>query len=111
MSFKLIVRDSVSVNVKGLIADESGKSDRFEFRLQCRRMGADALKTSIKTDVEKSVIEFMQDVVEGWSGVVDDNGAVIEFSDDAARRLLDIPGVANIAFTAYLAENGAKEKN
>ncbi len=111
MSFKLIVRNTVSVPVKGVISDDAGKPERFEFRLQCRRMGADDLKGAINKDSEKSVIDFMADVIEGWSGVQDDMGAAVPFGDEAARRLLDIPGVANLAFTSYLSENGAKEKN
>ena len=111
MSFKLIVRNTVSVPVKGVISDEAGKPERFEFRLQCRRMGADDLKATISKDSERSVIDFMADVVQGWSGVMDDSGAAVPFDDDAARRLFDIAGVANLAFSSYLAENGAKEKN
>lgn len=111
MAFKLIARNSVNVPVKGVLSDDAGQPERFEFTLQCRRLGADALRDKLKNGGERSVKSFMQDVAEGWRGVQGADGQPLPFTDDNLDALLDTPGLAQLAFEAYLQEQAAKAKN
>lgn len=110
MAFKLIERNTVPVTVKGKIADEHGKTEIFDFILTCKRLGADALQDALKTE-DRNLKSFMADVVEGWKGVHDAAGAPVDFTPDALDQLLDVPGVAGLAFKTYLEEQGARAKN
>ena len=110
MAFKLIERNTVPVTVKGKIADENGKTEIFDFTLTCKRMGADALQDALKTE-DRNIKSFMADVVEGWKGVHDATGAAVDFTAEALDQLLDVPGIAGLAFKAFLEEQGARAKN
>lgn len=108
--FKLIERNTVSVPVKGVITDDSGKPERFEFSLLCRRLGADALSERLK-EPDRSVKAFMQEVAEGWRGVADAEGQPLAFNEANLEALLETPGMAHLAFQSYLQEQAAKAKN
>lgn len=110
MVFKLIERNTVAVPVKGEIADESGKTERFDFSLLCRRLGADALSEQLK-DSERSIKAFMLDVTEGWRNVADADGNPVPFSESHLDELLETPGMAQLAFQCYLKEQAVKAKN
>ncbi|MEN9885770.1 MAG: hypothetical protein RL758_348 [Pseudomonadota bacterium] len=110
MTFKLVQRNSCKVPVRGVLKADDGKMEKFEFNLVCRRLGAAELKSALD-DKERSVIDFVQSLAEGWSGVKDEDGNEIPFNQDALAQLLDVPGVARLAFDAYLVEQGAREKN
>jgi len=110
MAFKLVQRNSCQVPVKGVLKDDDGKLERFEFTLTCRRLGASELKAALD-DKERSVVDFVHGLAEGWSGVTDADGNDVRFSQEALNRLLDTPGVARLAFDSYLVEQAAKEKN
>jgi len=43
MAFKLVARNAVLVPVRGTITDETGKAERFDFTLTCRRLPATEL--------------------------------------------------------------------
>lgn len=122
MSIKLIVRDVVWVAIKGVIPDENGKPERFEFRLKCRRLVTDELKNLAqkyplaakngKEEIESvDIAACMMDVAQDWDGVHDDMGNAVAFSASALERLFDTVGLAGIAFNAYLPLIQAKEKN
>lgn len=110
MAFKLVERNTVPVTVKGKIADENGKTEIFDFTLICKRMGADALQDALKTE-DRNIKSFMADVVEGWKGVLNQDGVNVAFNEEALDQLLDVPGIAGIAFKTYLEEQGARAKN
>ena len=110
MAFKLIARNLCTVPVKGFLKEESGKPERFEFTLICRRTGAGDLRKKLD-EAGRNTIDFMTEVVESWKGVNDEVGNPVVFSEEALATLLDTPGLANMAFDAYLVEQGAREKN
>jgi len=110
MAFKLIARNTVTVPVKGFFTLDDGKKELFDFKLTCRRQGADEQLAALKND-DKSVKAFMQDVVQGFSGVLDEDGNQVTYSEETLDALLETPGIAQLAFRAYLEEQGAKAKN
>lgn len=112
MNFKLAIKDVVNVPIK-LVFNDDGSTRRFEFKLVCNRMKADPLQVELKND-DKKTADFMQEVTVDWSGqrlVLDDAGEPAAFSQEAFAVMLSAPGVANLAFSAYLAEVGARAKN
>ena len=76
-----------------------------------RRGRRPALGTRLRADSEASLIDFLADIIEDWSGVRDAEDKAIAYSADALRQLCAIPGIAAVAFRTYIAEVGAKEKN
>jgi hypothetical protein len=111
MAIKITISDKVGIKVKGSIQNEAGAAQPFDFNLICQRLDADQIALRLKDDSERSLIDFMLDVVEDWSGVRSDDDKPLPFSADNYRALCKIPGVALIAFRTYLADVGAKEKN
>jgi len=110
MAFQLIERNRVAVQVKGQLPDEAGKPQPFSFTLHCKRLGAQELREVLKDDA-KTTVDFMADVVQGWSGVTGDEGAMLPFTEAALNALLDVPGVAGLAFAAYMEQQAARAKN
>lgn len=110
MAIKIVVSDTVAFKVKGTINDAEGKPEAFDFRLTCKRLDAEEIKTVV-SDNEGTIKEFLQDTITGWSGVQDGNGASLPYSADALAQLLLIPGLSAQIFRTYLAEVGTKEKN
>lgn len=110
MAFKLVQRNSVAVQIEGELTGEGGAPEAFGFTLHCRRLGTQALQAALK-DKERSVADFMAEVAEGWDGVADSAGAPLAYGAAALQSLLDIPGLAQLAFTAYLEQQGARAKN
>lgn len=111
MSIKIVVSNTVGFNVKGVINDAAGIPQPFSFKLVCTRLDAEQIQTRLKADSESTILDFLTDVIEDWSGVRDAEDKSIPYSTDALRQLCAIPGVAGVAFRTYVAEVGAKEKN
>lgn len=111
MGIKIVIEDKVRFKVKGVIRDGNGVDQPFDFSLTCLRLDAEQIKSRLSSDSDASVVDFMADVVEDWSGVRDDADKPVPYSEDALRQLCKIPGVAAVAFRTYLAECGAREKN
>lgn len=110
MAFKLVARNVCPVKVKGVLTGEDGKPEPFDFTLVCARTPQSDLMAAFD-DKERSVIDFVRDRVEGWSGVKDQADRDLPFSREALDQLLEVPGVARLAFDAYLLEQQAREKN
>lgn len=108
MSIKITVSDKVRIPVEGWLLDENGKRQNFHFTVTARRMNTDALG-SLLNDPDEMLVPFLQDIVSGWSGVRDEGGDEVEFSADALAALLQIPGLPNLIFTAWLANVGARD--
>lgn len=111
MAIKIVISDTVRFKVKGTINGADGSPSPFDFTLTCRRLDAEQLKARLSDGTESSTIDFLLEVVEDWSGVRDAEDAPLPYSEAALRALLKIPGLAAVAFRAYLIESGAKEKN
>ena len=112
MALKLAIQDVVNVPVRAVFND-GGQTRRFDFTLQCTRMATDPLAEAIRSE-DKKTTEIMAEVTTGWSGqrlVLGDDGEPAPFSKEALGVMLSAPGLANLAFNAYLKEVGAREKN
>jgi hypothetical protein len=109
MAIKIIVSDTVAFKVKGSINDVSGTAQPFDFKLTCLRLDTDAIEAKLNGGI--TVVDFMCDVVEDWSGVRDADDKPLPYSETALRQLFKIAGVAGVAYKTYLQEVGAKEKN
>jgi len=111
MAITITVSDTVSFKVKGTINDAGGIAQPFDFKLTCLRMDADTLDARVKAGNDETFVDFLTDVVEDWAGVRDAENKAIAYSTEALNQLCKIPGVARVAWVAYLTEVGAKTKN
>ena len=112
MSINIEVADKVKIKITGSIRNASGVDEKFDFWLICMRLDTDAIQDRLGEDADKSgsVVDFLADVVEDWSGVKSGNDS-IPYSEANLRSLCKIPGVSGLAFKTYLDEIGAKAKN
>lgn len=112
MSFRLVISDTVTVSIKGELPDAAGVYRPFNYALTCRRMMADELRR-LGDDSTRTLADVMADVARDWSGIVDEDDKPVAFSRAALDQLLNIPGMATLAFREYSAVCGArgKEKN
>lgn len=111
MAIKIVISNLVGIKVKGSINDAAGIPQPFDFSLTCKRLDAEQIKAKIKVDGEMTTTDFMLSVVTDWSGVKDDDGSAIAFSEEAFRQLSLIPGLSSLMYATYMSEVGAKEKN
>lgn len=111
--YKIVVSDTVAVQVKGALSDADGKPASFKFTLVCKRLNAEEFKSRMEGG-ESTTKDVMQEVTTGWNGqrlVLEEDGTPAEFCADALEALLDINGMANVCFVAYGKESGAHAKN
>lgn len=111
MAFQLIERNTVAVTIKGILNDATtGQPQPFDFVLHCQRMDVPALQAAL-ANKERSVRDFLQSVAQGWAGVQGADGSTLPFSPEAFAQMLNLPGLEQLAFDAYLAQQGARAKN
>ena len=110
MSINIVIEDNVTIKVAGTINTAAGIAKPFDFKLTCTRLETEEIDARVK-DSDTSVVDFMLDVVQDWSGVRGAEDSPIPYSEDAYRKLCKIPGVGRVAYIAYLSEVGAKVKN
>lgn len=108
MAIKIVVSNIVGIKVKGTINDENGVAQPFEFVLKCKRLDADQISEKHKLQSDATMSEFMEDVVEDWSGVRDEDGKPIPFDANMLKQLFKCTGVPFLAYKAYLEDVGAK---
>lgn len=112
MSYKFAIGNTVEVPVKFSVND-GAKASSQTVTLVCDRMSEEGRRENLKKD-GLSVDDFMAKVTTGWKDqrfLLDEDGRPADFSADALAALFGFPGLAVLAFTAYLKESGAKEKN
>lgn len=107
--FKLVVSDTITVPVAGRLPDAAGNFVPFGFSLTARRLPADKMREVI-TNEELLTTDFLRSVVQGWSGVMDEAGSPLEFSPGALDALLNIVGMSNLLYAAYIDACGVKGK-
>jgi len=108
MSFKLTVSDTVTVPVKGSLSDGKGSFKPFQFTLTCTRLSGSEVEEWLAQGGKFQ--ELMNRVTKGWAGITGDDDEPVPFSVEAAASLFDVMGVAAVAASAYLEQNGAKGK-
>lgn len=110
MAKKLAIGNVVDVPVKFTI-NNAGKTVAHSVTLVCDRLDNDEIQKRLN---ELTVKEFVTEVTTGWKNqriVVEEDGTPSEFDAEGLEVLFSLPGAPNLAFSAYLKECGAKEKN
>jgi hypothetical protein len=111
--FKLSQSDSYSWPVKVSLPTDGGRFIEQTFDAVFKRLSQSKIKEMLAVEGGTDS-EFCKDILIGWKGITDDNGAEIPFSEDARDKLLDVPSVANATVEAYVTSasgKGAKRKN
>jgi hypothetical protein len=110
MSFKLIVRNKLRVQVKGTINDENGKPVPFSFALLCDRLPQSQIDAALKNK-DESVVDFLKPITQGWEDMLDATGQPLPFSAEKFDEVMEEAGVPAVCFQAYLKAVGATAKN
>lgn len=110
MALKLIKRNKLRVPVVGTIKDEDGNPVKFDFVLHCKRLSQSQIDEEL-ADKDGPVREFLQQVTEGWEGVLEESGEPLPFSPANLDLVLELPAMRAVCFQKYLKEVGATAKN
>ena len=111
MAFNIEISDTVRFTVRFSVKDETGSEKPASFDLIAHRLDVDEYKDALAQETSVTFSDFLCGVVTGWDGVRDGNGAPVDFSLDALRRLCKVPGLASLMFKSYGVEVSVKEKN
>lgn len=112
--YKINVSNVVLVSVSGTLADAEGKPQPFSFSLVCDRLPGEELRKAYGSLAVADIPKFFEPLTKGWRDqglVLEEDGSPAAFCPDALHALLDIPGIGQLAFNAYIAESSAKAKN
>jgi hypothetical protein len=119
MSFVLKQSDSYTWPVTFDVPVDGGRHERQTFDGEFKRlpqskigpMVAELQKLEDLGDLERFT-EIAADLLVGWSGINDDNGKEVPFSQKALEQLLEVPFLAVAVLKAYMDSiKGAKRKN
>lgn len=119
MSFVLKQSDTYSWPVSFDVPVDGGRHERQTFDGEFKRMPqskigpivAELQRLEDLGELER-ITEIAAEVLVGWSGVSDDNGKEIPFSQKALEQLLEVPFLAVAVLKAYMDSiKGAKRKN
>lgn len=108
--FILSTQNMVGVNVTGCLTAPDGTEQPFDFVLQCERLDAAELEKVTGPDSTETAGAFFARVTKGWLRVYDEAKQELAFSQESLAQVLKIPGLARLAFHAYLQEVRAREK-
>lgn len=119
MSFVLKQSDTYTWPVSFDVPVDGGRHERQTFdgefkRLPQSKIGPMVAELGRLEDLGEldRITEIAADVLVGWSGVSDDNGKEIPFSQKALEQLLEVPFLAVAVLKAYMDSiKGAKRKN
>lgn len=104
MAFKLVVSDTMTVPVKGSLASEKGRTP-FAFKLTMKRLPREEYAKVFAPDADMTVRQLLEQVTTGWAEqrlVLDDNDAPAAFSAEAFAFLLEVVGMEQAVFKAYV---------
>jgi hypothetical protein len=119
MSFVLKQSDTYTWPVTFDVPVDGGRHERQTFDGEFKRMPqskvgpmvAELNRLDDAGDMER-ITELASDVLVGWSGVTDDTGKEVPFSQKALEQLLEVPLLAASVLKAYFDSlKGAKRKN
>lgn len=98
--------------VKFQTVAQDGRQEAQSFDAEFKRLTQTRLKEIADKRAEITDDDFCREVLLGWSGIKDEDGNDLPFSESNRDRLLDVMGVpAQIIFAFYDAINGARRKN
>jgi hypothetical protein len=110
--YKVVVSDTVIVQVAGNTGDANGRQVPFKFSLVCKRKTQDDITAALNGVTLTK--ELLREVTTDWRGqtlVLEQDDTPAAFSPDAFDALLDIAGMPSVCLNKYLTANGAVEKN
>jgi hypothetical protein len=119
MSFVLKQSETYSWPVTFDVPVDGGRHERQTFDGEFKRlpqskvgpMVAELGRLDDLSDMDR-ISELAGQVLVGWSGITDDDGKAVPFSQKALEQLLDVPMLAVMIVKAYLDSlKGAKRKN
>lgn len=114
MAFVITQSQSYSWPVAVEFPVDGGRFDRQTFDAQFKRLPQDRIREvwdRIKAD-ELDDDGLCNEILVGWSGITDDKGAEIPYSEKARANLLKVPLVAAAIVGAWLDSlSKAKRKN
>ena len=114
MAFVLKQSDTYVWPVTFDVPVDGGRHQRQSFDGEFRRLSQSRIR-EIGQQIESgdtTDAEIAGEVLTGWSGITDDDGKDVPFSQGALERLLDVPMLATAIATAYFGSlSGAKRKN
>ncbi len=111
--FKLSLSETYSWPVAVKLPVDGGKFITQTFDGVFKRLGNLAMKEEINRE-NTNDIEYAKNVLVGWTGITDDDGAEVPFSEAARDKLLDIAAVAAAVVEAHVLSasgQGVKRKN
>jgi hypothetical protein len=122
MAFVLKQKDSYTWPVPLLLPGDNGRREKSTFDAEYRRLPqsrlneigriARAVENGDAAEDELDAQTLAREILIGWTGVVDDNGKEVPFSEAALGQLLEIPSVATqIVRAFYESYEDAKRKN
>jgi hypothetical protein len=119
MAFVLKQSDTYSWPVAFDVPVDGGRHERQTFdgefkRLPQSKVGPMVAELQRLEDLSEldRITELAAEVLVGWSGVSDDNGKEIPFSQGALEQLLEVPLLSVAILKAYMDSiKGAKRKN
>lgn len=111
MAFVLKKGASYTWPVKFETPASGGRYDKHTFDAEFKRLSDSRLKEVLNSEAAKDT-DFAREILTGWSGVKDESGNEMPFSQTAVDELLEVPGIASAIVKTYLESlTGAKTKN
>ncbi|MCX7208188.1 MAG: hypothetical protein NT086_19835 [Proteobacteria bacterium] len=77
----------------------------FAFKLQFKRLPTEELERRTGVEGKETMQEFLPDVVTDWDGVAGEDGQPLPFTPDNFKSLLQVAGIAPLAFSTYIRES------
>lgn len=114
MAFVLKQSDSYTWPVTFDVPVDGGRHERQTFDGEFKRLPQSRIR-EIGEQIDSGEVtdaSVAAEVLVGWSGVTDDGGKEVPFSQSALQQLLDVPMLAAAIVLAYFNSlAGAKRKN
>ena len=112
MSFVLKQTASYTWPVPLLIPTSGGRREKYSFDAEFRRLPQTRIDELVKVaratnlgrisdDDTISDIDAAKEILAGWSGITDDDGKEVPYSESAVKQLLEIPTVAGQIVRAW----------
>ena len=114
MAFILKQSDTYVWPVTFDIPVDGGRHEKQTFDVQFKRMPQKWIRDiAKKIDADEVLdVDVAREVVLGWSGITDDAGKEVPFSQKALDQVLDVPTLASAMVLAYFnSVAGVKVKN
>lgn len=119
MSFVLKQKPTYSWPVPLIIPTDGGRREKFSFDAEFRRLPQSRINEIIKvaramelgrSDEDLDDKSAAAEILADWSGITDDDGKPVPFSQAALEQLLEIPTVAGQIVKAWFASMEVAKK-